>query len=128
MDIQLGTQPFAVIVAAATAQMVVTVRGDVDVFTAPVLREALKRAEGQRLLGGRPLVVDVSGVTFLDATGLGVLAGTAHRVHRRGGEIVLRHPSRMTMRVLEITGLLSVFRIEQTADLGRLPVATRDVA
>ena len=120
----LQSPEFAVVVTAAGAETIVTVRGDVDISTAPVLRHALVQAEARHhgALASGPVVVDLSGVTFLDARGLDVLVGAETRARRRGGHIVLRRPSRMTLRVLEFTRLLSAFHIN--SDL----VAARDVA
>jgi anti-sigma B factor antagonist len=59
----------------------VTVRGEVDVHTAPTLRARLHEVVSQR----EPrVVVHLDGVTFLDSTGLGVLVG-AHKAQRTGG-------------------------------------------
>ena len=106
---------FSLAVAAAPGRTVVTTSGEVDAATAPMLREALMRAQAGLLRQGpeHSLVVDLSGVTFIDASALGVLAGAARRAHRVGGEIVLRDPTRMTVRLLEITGLLRMFRVER---------------
>ena len=109
---------FAVTVASVEGTTVVTTRGEVDVATAPVLREALVKAqprhEPQRW--DRPLVVDLSGVTFLDASALGVLAAAATRARRVGGDIVLRDPTPTALMLLEITGLLGRFRLERAND------------
>ena len=80
----------------------VTVRGDVDVHSAPVLRERLAELVAQ----GEPrLLVHLDAVTFLDSTGLGVLVG-AHKAQReagRGFELVCNEPR--LLRILRLTGL-----------------------
>jgi anti-sigma B factor antagonist len=91
---------------------VVAVRGEVDVATAPALRLALATKEEAE----DPVeVVDLTAVTPVDSTALGVLVG----VHRRLGEVgsVLRlvvTESRVR-KVLEITGLIDVFGVLDTA-------------
>ena len=65
---------------------------------------------GPRRRGGH-LVVDLSGLTFIDSTGLHELVVALKRQRARGGEIVLRAPSAQTMRVLEIVGLDQLFTI-----------------
>ena len=114
---------FAVTVASVEGTTVVTTRGEVDVATAPVLREALVKAQPRHepRRWDRPLVVDLSGVTFLDASALGVLAAAATRARRVGGDIVLRDPTPMALRLLEITGLLGRFRLERENDAEGVP-------
>jgi anti-sigma B factor antagonist len=106
---------FAVEVAYADGETIVTARGDIDVTTAPKLRAALAQAQTgvDRDLADHRVAVDMSGVTFLNASGLGVLAGAAVRARRAGGEILLRDPTPMTLRLLEITGLFHMFRLER---------------
>lgn len=105
---------FNVMVTIEASGTVVAVCGEVDVATAPRLREALTQAQARRLrdVADRPLVVDLSRVTFIDARGLGVLAGAARRAHGDGRDIVLRDPNPGTFQVLQITRLLGVFRVE----------------
>lgn len=75
---------------------VVTVTGEVDMATAPELREAIAAAD---LSGGR-LVLDLSAVTFLDSAGVAVLFDYA----AQGLELIVTPGSHITM-VLEVTGL-----------------------
>ncbi|MEA3076140.1 MAG: anti-sigma factor antagonist [Actinomycetota bacterium] len=88
----------------------ISVHGEVDIATAPLLRSALA---GAVAMGAR-LTVDLAGVTFMDAAGVGVLAGAATLARRVGGDLVLRDPSRPTLRVLDLTRLLDAMAIETT--------------
>jgi anti-sigma B factor antagonist len=110
-----STSEFAATVTSADTSTVIAVRGEVDVATAPILRRALAEADarGRRDLMGGPVVVDLSGVTFIDASGLSVLVGAARWARGEGRMLVLRDPSPATMRVLEITRLLDGFRIQR---------------
>ena len=87
----------------------VTVSGEVDSSSAPLLREQL-----DALLEGEltELTIDLSGVTFLDSAGLCVLAA-AHR--RAGSDVRLRvlASSRAVIRPLQITGLWQLLHAEQ---------------
>jgi anti-anti-sigma factor len=105
---------FDVTVAIDETGTVVSVCGEIDVATAPKLREALAQALARRPRNGvsQALVVDLSGVPFMDAMGLGVLAGAARRAHGDGRDIVLRDPTPQMLQVLQITRLLRVFRVE----------------
>lgn len=86
----------------------VTVRGEVDVYTAPQLRQRLYAVVAD---GVSNVVLDVSGMTFIDSTGLGVIVGTLKRLREGGGELWLRSPSRSTRKVLDITGLTRIVSI-----------------
>lgn len=92
---------------------VVPVRGDLDIATAPRLRQVL--VETQASNPGGKLVVDLSRVTFMDASGLSVLVAALKRAHLRGGELILRDPPPRIEQMLEITKLATVFHLEQTA-------------
>jgi anti-sigma B factor antagonist len=86
----------------------VTVRGEIDVHTAPALRDRLSEVlrEGEELV-----VVHLDGVTFMDSTGLGVLVG-AHKSQRaHGGTLELVCSQPRLLRILELTGLRKVFTI-----------------
>ncbi len=98
-------------VASETGDGVATVfvRGEVDVYTAPVLRERLYAVVSS---GVPNVVLDLSAMTFIDSTGLGVVVGTLKRLREAGGDLVLRSPSRSTRKVLEITGLTRIIDIE----------------
>ena len=96
---------------------VLSVSGEIDVYTAPQLRERLIELVGE---GKTNLVVDLSGVDFLDSTGLGVLVGGLKRVRSQDGDLSLICTQSRILKVLEITGLTNVFKIYDSVDaLGR---------
>lgn len=87
---------------------IVTIGGDIDIARAPGLREQLLGLLGP---GSSRLVVDLSGVTFCDASGLAVLVGVARRVGLLGGVLRLAAPAPPVSAVLRLTGLDSRFEI-----------------
>jgi anti-sigma B factor antagonist len=90
---------------------VLRVRGEVDVFTAPLLRERLlDLAEN----GAVHVIVDLSDVIFLDSTGLGVLVGGLKRVRAHNGSLRLVISAERIIRIFRITGLLTVLSPHQT--------------
>jgi anti-sigma B factor antagonist len=90
---------------------VVEARGEVDLYTAPRLKEQLAGLAG----GGRPrIVVDLEGVEFLDSTALGVLISGLKRCREAGGDLALAAPRDPVRKVLSITGLDRVFPIHDT--------------
>ena len=99
--------------SAAPGQTVIEVSGEIDVYTAPRLREALVGlVEG----GSFRLIVDMEGVEFLDSTGLGVLVGGLKRVRAHDGGIDLVCTQGRILRIFRITGLSKVFNIYDTVD------------
>jgi anti-sigma B factor antagonist len=87
---------------------VVHVGGEIDVYTAPVLRERLD----EHISAGRHnLVVDLEGVSFMDSTGLGVLVGRLKLVRVNDGTLRLVCSSERILKVFSITGLDRVFHI-----------------
>jgi anti-sigma B factor antagonist len=88
---------------------VVTVTGEVDVFTTGLLREGLLGVIAGEI--GPGLVVNLAAVSFLDSTGTGVLVGVLHRVRAAGGRLAVAAPSRQARAILGITGLDRVFPV-----------------
>lgn len=87
----------------------IVVSGEIDLHTSPRLREALL---GHLTNDVRNVTVDMSGVTFIDSTGLSVLIAAMRRARSLGGDVRLRAPSRQTYKVLELTKLTEVFTID----------------
>lgn len=92
---------------------VLSVTGEVDVYTAPQFREQLIELVD---LGHRNIVVNLEGVEFLDSTGLGVLVGGLKRVRSHDGDLALVCTQHRILKVLEITGLTKVFTIHDSVD------------
>ncbi|CAG7571681.1 anti-sigma B factor antagonist [Barrientosiimonas humi] len=92
---------------------VVAIAGEVDVFSAPALRDEMNRVIAE---GRTRLVADLTDVPFLDSTGLGVLVGRLKAVRQQQGELRLVIASDRLLRNFSITGLDKVFRIYPTAD------------
>ncbi|MGE5292532.1 MAG: STAS domain-containing protein [Micromonosporaceae bacterium] len=90
---------------------VAVLTGELDVACAPVLREQLLSVLRPR---ASRLVVDLSGVSFCDASGLAVLVGTARRARLLGGLLRLAAPAPAVTAVLRSSGLLSQFDIFPT--------------
>jgi anti-sigma B factor antagonist len=90
---------------------VIAVGGEIDVYTAPKLRE---RLIGLVESGSYQLIVDMEAVEFLDSTGLGVLVGGLKRVRAHDGWIDLVCTQSRILRIFRITGLNKVFSIFET--------------
>jgi anti-sigma B factor antagonist len=88
--------------------------GEIDIATAPRLRECLAEVPD----GSRVVIVDLSEVTFLDSTGLSVLVGGWKRFSSedKGAELRLVVVRPVIQRVLDVTGLAKVFSIFSTVE------------
>src|SRR3954451_6969864 len=87
---------------------IVEVGGEIDVYTAPRLREQLVDLVAD---GKYHLVVDMERVDFLDSTGLGVLVGGLKRVRAHDGSLRLVCTQERILKIFRITGLTKVFPI-----------------
>src|SRR5436305_12774996 len=84
---------------------VVELDGELDLFTAPLLRDVLL---GLTSDGKYFLAVEMSSLAFLDSSGLGVLIGAAKRANAGGGGLCLAGARENVLKVLRITGLMRV--------------------
>jgi len=99
---------------------IVHVGGEIDVYTAPMLREHLD----EHIAHGRSnLVVDLGDVPFMDSTGLGVLVGRLKLIRVNDGTLRLVCSSERILKVFSITGLDKVFQIFATLDKALAPTA-----
>ncbi len=95
---------------------IIEVGGEVDVYTAPKLREAIVTAIDA---GHTRLIVDVEKVAFLDSTGLGVLVGALKRVRADGGSLDIVCTHERILKIFGITGLDKVFGLYASIDEAR---------
>jgi anti-sigma B factor antagonist len=94
--------------AAADDVGVVILEGEIDIYSAPEFKEVLVNGiEG----GAKRVIVDLSGVTFIDSTALGVLVSGAKRVRPRNGNLDIVCTDENIIRIFEITGLDRIFGI-----------------
>jgi len=109
VDVQLPA--FDLLTEQSDDQVVVRILGELDLDTAPRLGAVLVDLAAQ---GGR-VTLDLAGMTFIDSTGLSVFVRGLERLRESGGDLALQSPSTTAMKVLEITGLSSVFAINEGA-------------
>ena len=90
-----------------------TLRGEIDVYTAPRLRQAIiDLVDG----GATRIVVDMEKVDFLDSTGLGVLVGGLKRVRMKDGSLAVVTTQDKILKIFDITGLNKVFAIHPSVE------------
>ncbi|QZY29383.1 STAS domain-containing protein [Nocardioides coralli] len=106
MDLTLTTRE-------ADGKTIVAVGGEIDVYTAPKLRDKITELVSA---GSYELVVDMQAVEFLDSTGLGVLVGGLKKVRAHDGSLELVCNQDRLLKIFRITGLAKVFVIHETPD------------
>lgn len=101
MDLTLETRE-------VDGRTVISVGGEIDVYTAPKLRDTVTELVGA---GAYDLVIDLAAVEFLDSTGLGVLVGGLKKVRANDGSLSLVCDQERLLKIFRITGLAKVFDI-----------------
>jgi anti-sigma B factor antagonist len=101
LDVELAVRTEA-------GRTVVSVVGEIDVYSAPQLRQCLLDVISG---GAKHLIVDLDGVTFMDSSGLGVLVGALKRVRVEEGSLWLVCDRSLLVKTFRITGLTKVFPI-----------------
>ena len=106
MDLTLTTRE-------VDGRTVVAVGGEIDVYTAPKLRDTITELVAA---GTYRIVVDMEAVEFLDSTGLGVLVGGLKKVRAHDGSLELVCSQERLLKIFRITGLAKVFTIHESTD------------
>jgi anti-anti-sigma factor len=87
-------------------RIVVAPTGDVDLQSAPALRQVLQDAVARD--DTRRIEIDLSKVTFLDSAGIGVIVAAHRAASDKGATLLLREPGPVVRMVLEVTNLYSL--------------------
>ena len=104
VDLQVSTRE-------ESGRTVVAAVGEVDVYTAPTLDAELTRVVSS---GVTAVVVDLTGVEFLDSTGLSVIVKALKRVREAGGTLSVVVASERVAKVFRITGLDQILPVHPT--------------
>ncbi|MHC8510405.1 MAG: STAS domain-containing protein [Rhodospirillales bacterium] len=97
---------------------VVALKGDIDLQTSPAAREALLAAVG----GERPVLVDLSGVEYVDSSGVASLVESYQNARKAGRGFALVAVSEGAMRIFKLARLDDVFTICADLDAGAAQV------
>lgn len=87
----------------------VTLLGELDLETAPLLTAAVEQVVADRHT--RIVVVQMSGITFCDVRGLTALLGAHHRIHRDGGRLTVTGVSNLVRRMAAVSRLHTVMNL-----------------
>ena len=102
--------------------MVITVGGDVDLHSAPKLAQALHAAASTYR---KPyLILDMTHLSFIDSTGVGVLIHVQKRAQALGESLVLVHPPPLVRKLLLGTQLSRLFTAYDTLDDALAAIST----
>jgi anti-anti-sigma factor len=101
--------PLAVAVERNGDTAIVRIDGEIEFATAPRLRTIILELAHD---GARPVILDLEHVTFLDSAGISLLIQAKKRLAASGSDLVLQAPLPNVRRVLEISGVIELFRVE----------------
>ncbi|MBA4536829.1 anti-sigma factor antagonist [Bacillus aquiflavi] len=82
--------------------------GEIDAYTSTKLRDALFPLAKNK---GVNITIDLSGVSYMDSTGLGIFVGLFKYMRTHNGEFQLIGLSERLVRLFEITGLANIMKI-----------------
>jgi anti-sigma B factor antagonist len=113
-DVEPARAELSIEARAMDDRTVLTVRGELDLYTAPALRDRVLAAAAE---GHRRLVIDLSGVPFMDSSGLGVIVACLKRLRESGGDLALvTAPGSPPSKLLSLTGLDRAIPTSSTPD------------
>ena len=100
-----------------SAELLVVLKGEIDHHSAVWVRTEID----ERIIRYRPLrtVMDLSGISFMDSSGIGLIMGRHTRMQAVGGVLVLREPNERIMKIFELAGLNRIVSIERSKKEGR---------
>lgn len=104
---------FSLSVSDNAGRAVVSVGGELDVYTAPELEERLAALIEE---GRVAIIVDLTDVSFMDSTGLGLLIKVLKWTREKGGSLDVVANSEKTLKVFRITGLDGVISLHSSVD------------
>jgi len=85
------------------SRAVLSLTGELDLVSAPRVRSAIGALRADAI---DEVVVDLSGLTYIDSVGIGLLVATRRRLDSEGRRFSVRDPAPQVLRLLEITGLV----------------------
>jgi anti-sigma B factor antagonist len=93
---------------------VLVLKGEVDVYTAPKLKEELLPLVEKE---SHEVIIDLSNVEYMDSTGLGVIIGALKTSKTKQGQFKLRNATARLNRLFKITGLAEVMDIKHEEEI-----------
>jgi anti-anti-sigma factor len=97
------------------AAVVVSVRGELDLATVPILRDGLDSL-GEVSAAPSPLVIDLTAVTFIGSAGLALLVEQHNKCKERNVPLALVAAGSVVPRAIQVTALDQVFAVHESVD------------
>jgi anti-sigma B factor antagonist len=94
------------------SRVVVGLRGELDVSVAVRIVAQLSVVAARE----REIIVDLTGLEFIDSSGLAALVRVREQARRAGGDLLLAAPQRQVLRLLTLTRLVDVFSVHASVD------------
>jgi anti-sigma B factor antagonist len=109
-DVPAGGSPLVIERVQDARTVVLVLRGEIDLASAPQLENAA--IEAVTATGPSRIVIDLAGVEFMDSTGLATLIKAQSQARSNNRSLILRHVPPQAQRVLEISGFAEAFVTE----------------
>jgi anti-sigma B factor antagonist len=94
------------------SRVIVALSGELDVADAVRVATALEAVAADQ----REIIIDLTGLEFIDSSGLAALVRARKQARHAGGDVLLAAPQRQVLRFLSLTRLVSVFSIHASVD------------
>ena len=93
--------------------LVAVLDGEIDHHCAQPMRTEID----EKITAYQPevLVLDFAGVTFMDSSGIGLIMGRHRSMESIGGEVIVRNPPQHIRRVMRLSGMERIARIQMDA-------------
>lgn len=95
--------------------LIVRLSGELDHHEATPLKECWQKELNENLV--KHVILNLADVDFMDSSGIGVILGRYKEITYCGGELVICKPNASIQRILEMSGLFKIIRLEQTEQL-----------
>src|SRR5918999_4040506 len=104
---------------------VLCVSGEIDIYTAPLFKQAVVNLVSE---GNKDVIIDLTNVSFMDSSGFGTLLGATKRLRPLGGGFHLAAPNNTIQRMLRLTRLDTIMQIYSTAEEAARAVSSGETA
>ncbi|WP_411842607.1 anti-sigma factor antagonist [Salinicoccus sp. HZC-1] len=95
-------------------EYLIVLNGELDVYTAPELQKVL---DPIRQSGSHNIKIDLTDVSYMDSTGLGIFVGTLKELNQHDRELRVTGVSNRILRLFEITGLRDLMHINEVSEV-----------
>lgn len=112
MQSATGDASFSITSRRLERGILLALSGDLDLATASVVEDELRRAEQSEDL----VVLDLANLSFMDSTGLRTVISADQRLRERGAALEIRHVPRQVERLFELVGVKDHLAIADRAD------------